>query len=84
MGYTDNKNDNRSVQRGEQMTERQLRQTIDDQDKEICLLKDQLNRLTEINNNLWNLFIEQSKQIKRLNNLKPISNELERNERNKK
>lgn len=65
-------------------TERQLRQTIEDQDKEICLLKDQLNRLTEINNNLWNLFIEQSKQIKRLNNLKPISNELERNERNKK
>ena len=65
-------------------TERQLRQTIDEQDKEICLLKDQLNRLTDINNNLWNLFIEQSKQIKRLNNLKPISNELERNERNKK
>lgn len=51
-------------------TERQLRKTIDEQDKEICLLKDQLNRLTEINNNLWNLFIEQSKQIKRLNNLK--------------
>ena len=65
-------------------TERQLRQTIEDQDKEICLLKDQLNRLTDINNNLWNLFIEQSKQIKRLNNLKPISNEIERNERNKK
>ena len=65
-------------------TERQLRQTIEYQDKEICLLKDQLNRLTDINNNLWNLFIEQSKQIKRLNNLKPISNELERNERNKK
>ena len=65
-------------------TERQLRQTIEDQDKEICLLKDQLNRLTERNNNLWNLFIEQSKQIKMLNNLNPISNELERNERNKK
>ena len=65
-------------------TERQLRQTIEDQDKEICLLKDQLNRLTEINNNLWNLFIEQSKQIRMLNNLNPISNELERNERNKK
>ena len=65
-------------------TERQLRQTIDEQDKEICLLKDQLNRLTDINNNLWNLFIEQSKQIKRLNNINPISNELERNERNKK
>ena len=48
-------------------TERQLRQTIDEQGKEICLLKDQLNRLTEINNNLWNLFIEQSKQIKMLN-----------------
>ena len=65
-------------------TERQLRQTIDEQDKEICLLKDQLNRLTEINNNLWNLFIVQSEQIKMLNNLKPISNELERNEMNKK
>lgn len=64
-------------------TERQLRQTIYEQDKEICLLKDQLNRLTDINNNLWNLFIEQSKQIKRLNNIKPISNELDRNERNK-
>lgn len=48
-------------------TERQLRQTIEDQDKEICLLKDQLNRLTDINNNLWNLFIEQSKQIRMLN-----------------
>ena len=65
-------------------TERQLRQTIDEQDKEICLLKDQLNRLADINNNLWNLFIEQSKQIKRLNNLKPISNGLEQNERNNK
>ena len=53
-------------------TERQLRHTIEDQDKEICLLKDQLNRLTEINNNLWNLFIEQSKKIKRLNNLKRV------------
>ena len=65
-------------------TERQLRQTIDEQDKEICLLKDQLNRLTEINNNLWNLFIEQSKQIKMLNNLKPSLNELKPKERNKK
>ena len=65
-------------------TERQLRQTIDEQEKEICLLRDQLNRMTEINNNLWNLFIEQSRQIKMLNNLKPITNELERNERNKK
>ena len=65
-------------------TERQLRQTIDEQDKEICLLKDQLNRLTDINNNLWNLFIEQSKQIKMLNNLKPSLNELKQNERNKK
>ena len=65
-------------------TERQLRQTIEEQDKEICLLKDQLNRMTDINNNLWNLFMEQSKQIKMLNNLNPISNELERNERNKK
>ena len=65
-------------------TERQLRQTIEDQDKEICLLKDQLNRLTDINNNLWNLFIEQSKQIKMLNNLKPSLNEIKPNERNKK
>ena len=65
-------------------TERQLRQTIEAQDKEICLLKDQLNRLTDINNNLWNLFIEQSKQIKILNNLKPSLNELKPNERNKK
>ena len=58
--------------------------TYEDQDKEICLLKDQLNRLTDINNNLWNLFIEQSKQIKMLNNLKPSLNELKPNERNKK
>ena len=65
-------------------TERQLRQTIEDQDKEICLLKDQINRLTDINNNLWNLFIEQSKQIKMLNNLKPSLNELKPKERNKK
>ena len=65
-------------------TERQLRQTIEEQDKEICLLKDQLNRLTDINNNLWNLFIEQSKQIKMLNNLKPSLNELKPKERNKK
>ena len=65
-------------------TERQLRQTIEDQDKEICLLKDQLNRMTDINDNLWNLFIEQSKQIKMLNNLKPSLNELKPNERNKK
>ena len=65
-------------------TERQLRQTIDEQDKEICLLKDQLNRLTDINNNLWNMFIEQSKQIKRLNNLKQSLNELKPKERNKK
>ena len=65
-------------------TERQLRQTIEDQDKEICLLKDQLNMLTEINNNLWNLFIEQSKQIKMLNSLKQSLNEHKPNERNKK
>ena len=64
-------------------TERQLRQTIDEQDKEICLLKDQLNRLTDINNNLWNLFIEQSKQIKMLNSLKQSLNKLKPNERNK-
>ena len=48
-------------------TERQLRQTIEDQEKEICLLRDQLNRLTDINNNLWNLFVEQLKQIRMLN-----------------
>ena len=66
------------------MIERQLRHTIEDQEKEICLLKDQLNRLTDINNNLWNLFIEQSKQIKRLNNLKQSLNELKPKERNKK
>ena len=65
-------------------TERQLRQTIYEQDKEIYLLKDQLNRLTDINNNLWNLFIEQSKQIKMLNSLKQSLNELKPNERNKK
>ena len=65
-------------------TERQLRQTIEDQHKEICLLRDQLNRLTDINNNLWNLFIEQSKQIKMLNSLKQSLNELKPNERNKK
>ena len=65
-------------------TERQLRQTIEEQDKEICQLKDQLNRLTDINNNLWNLFIEQSKQIKMLNNLKQSLNKLKPNERNKK
>ena len=65
-------------------TERQLRQTIEEQEKEICLLKDQLNRLTDINNNLWNMFIEQSKQIKMLNNLKPSLNELKPKERNKK
>ena len=65
-------------------TERQLRHTIEYQDKEICLLKDQLNRLTDINNNLWNLFIEQSKQIKMLNSLKQSLNELKPNERNKK
>ena len=65
-------------------TERQLRQTIEDQEKEICILRDQLNRLTDINNNLWNLFVEQSKQIKMLNSLKPSLNELKTNERNKK
>ena len=65
-------------------TERQLRQTIEEQEKEICLLKDQLNRLTDINDNLWNLFIEQSKQIKMLTNLKQSLNELKPNERNKK
>ena len=48
-------------------TERKLRQTIEDQEKEICLLRDQLNRLTDINNNLWNLLVEQSNQIRMLN-----------------
>ena len=65
-------------------TERQLRQTIEEQGKEICRLQDQNNKLIEINDAIWSMFREQSKQIKRLNNLKPISNELERNERNKK
>ena len=40
--------------------------------------------MTEINNNLWNLFIEQSKQIKMLNSLKQSLNELKPKERNKK
>ena len=44
-------------------TERQLRQTIEDQDKEICLLKDQNNKLIEINDAIWSMFREQSKKL---------------------
>ena len=44
-------------------TERQLRQTIDDQDKEICRLKDQVNKLGELNNSMWNLYNSQMKEL---------------------
>ena len=47
-------------------TERQLRQTIDEQDKEICLLKDQNNKLIEINDAIWSMFREQSRKLNRL------------------
>ena len=47
-------------------TERQLRQTIEDQDKEICLLKDQNNKLIEINDAIWSMFREQSRKLNRL------------------
>ena len=46
--------------------ERQLRQTIDEQDKEICLLKDQNNKLIEINDAIWSMFREQSIKLNRL------------------
>lgn len=44
-------------------TERQLRQTIDDQDKEICRLKDQVNKLGELNYSMWNLYNSQMKEL---------------------
>ena len=44
-------------------TERQLRQTIDEQDKEICRLKDQVNKLGELNNSMWNLYNSQMKEL---------------------
>ena len=47
-------------------TERQLRQTIYEQDKEICLLKDQNNKLIEINDAIWSMFREQSRKLNRL------------------
>ena len=47
-------------------TERQLRQTIEDQDKEICMLKDQNNKLIEINDAIWSMFREQSIKLNRL------------------
>ena len=47
-------------------TERQLRQTIDEQDKEICLLKDQNNKLIEINDAIWSMFREQSRKLNSL------------------
>ena len=47
-------------------TERQLRQTIEDQDKEICRLQDQNNKLIEINDTIWSMFREQSRKLNRL------------------
>ena len=47
-------------------TERQLRQTIYEQDKEICLLKDQNNKLIEINDAIWSMFREQSRKLNSL------------------
>ena len=44
-------------------TERQLRQTIEVQDKEICRLKDQVNKLGELNNSMWNLYNSQMKEL---------------------
>ena len=46
--------------------ERQLRQTIEEQDKEICLLKDQNNKLIEINDTIWSMFREQSRKLNSL------------------
>ena len=43
--------------------ERQLRQTIDEQEKEICRLKDQVNKLGELNNSMWNLYNSQMKEL---------------------
>ena len=47
-------------------TERQLRQTIDEQEKEICRLKDQNNKLIEINDAIWSMFREQSRKLNSL------------------
>ena len=47
-------------------TERQLRQTIYEQDKEICRLKDHNNKLIEINDAIWSMFREQSRKLNRL------------------
>ena len=47
-------------------TERQLRQTIEDQDKEICRLQDQNNKLIEINDAILSMFREQSRKLNRL------------------
>ena len=47
-------------------TERQLRQTIEDQDKEICRLQDHNNKLIEINDAIWSMFREQSRKLNRL------------------
>ena len=44
-------------------TERQLRQTIEVQDKEICRLKDQVNKLGELNYSMWNLYNSQMKEL---------------------
>lgn len=44
-------------------TERQLRQTIEDHDKEICRLKDQVNKLGELNYSMWNLYNSQMKEL---------------------
>ena len=47
-------------------TERQLMQTIEEQDKEICRLQDQNNKLIEINYAIWSMFREQSRKLNRL------------------
>ena len=44
-------------------TERQLRHTIEVQDKEICRLKDQVNKLGELNYSMWNLYNSQMKEL---------------------
>ena len=44
-------------------TERQLRQTIEVQAKEICRLKDQVNKLGELNYSMWNLYNSQMKEL---------------------
>ena len=47
-------------------TERQLRQTIDEQDKEICRMQDKNNKLIEINDAIWSMFREQSRKLNSL------------------